>query len=449
MKTIFLLLASLCLAIAAMAQPDYINPIYDSRVDSGVVYGIVPDACGRPDTLRMDIYYPVGDNNAARPVMIWLHGGAFIQGKRQDMAMACQALAERGYVAVTADYRLGLFNNSATSPHCAGAKCGYIADSAEAFRASYRAMQDIKGAIRWVKKNVDSICANNVFLGGASAGGIVALQVAYGKTKPASCGAIAQASNATIYSDCALQATGCQYDRGDLGPMEGTLNLYAGAETNVKAVVSAMGAVYDTSDIQPNDPPMLLYHKPTDQVVPFGRNQPFALASATCSAILTLGCGDPNPQAHWPVITGSSLIYDRVRHLNGSIYADTLFRNNCTVDCINSVCHDVYMNEIEEKLYTFLKARIDGLQCLAVGIPAVTKAEAAVHIYPNPAAHRFEVTCSEQPLQLTVYDMTGRKVWSMQQPAQKQTVELSQAAGLYIVQLQLASGTVQRKLELK
>ncbi len=450
MKTILLFLGSLCCTILSFAQPDYLTPIYNSRVVKDVTYGVMPDACGNPVTLKMDIYYPVGDNNAARPVMVWVHGGAFISGTRADMAAACIAMAERGYVAATVDYRLGLQNNSSTNPTCAGAKCGYIADSAEAFRASYRAMQDVKGAIRWIKKNVDSICAKNVFLGGASAGGITALQVVYGKSKPASCGAIAPSANATVYSGCALLPAGCLFDRGDLGPMEGTLNLYPGAETNIKAVVSAMGAVYDTSEIHADDPPMLLYHKPNDQVVPFGQNQPFALASVTCSAVLTLGCGDPNPQAHWPVIQGSSLIYSRVRHLSGSIYADTLFRDNCIVDCINSVCHDVYMNEIEEKMYVFLKARIDRGNCLAVGLASVEKAAASVLVAPNPASHWFEVACTEQPVSIEVYDLTGRKIWQQLHPAQKQLVDLGgYAKGLYMVQVKLNAGTVQRKVEIR
>ena len=58
-------------------------------------------------TLLMDIYQPYNDPMAARPFMVLVHGGSFLQGNKSDLEETCRAFARKGYVAVSIQYRLG------------------------------------------------------------------------------------------------------------------------------------------------------------------------------------------------------------------------------------------------------------------------------------------------------------------------------------------------------
>jgi len=53
----------------------------------------------------LDVYRPVGAAQP-RPVLLFIYGGSWSSGRRQDYAFVGSALAALGYVAVIADYRL-------------------------------------------------------------------------------------------------------------------------------------------------------------------------------------------------------------------------------------------------------------------------------------------------------------------------------------------------------
>lgn len=58
------------------------------------------------DELKMDIYHPEKPLRKPAPAVVVIHGGAWVSGKRQDVAQTATALAERGFVAATVSYRL-------------------------------------------------------------------------------------------------------------------------------------------------------------------------------------------------------------------------------------------------------------------------------------------------------------------------------------------------------
>ena len=61
------------------------------------------------DCLNLNIWTPAVDNGK-RPVMFWIHGGAFLFGGGVDPVYDGSALAQRGnVVVVTINYRLGSF----------------------------------------------------------------------------------------------------------------------------------------------------------------------------------------------------------------------------------------------------------------------------------------------------------------------------------------------------
>ena len=98
----------------------------------------------------LDVYYPEGDTEKLRPVLIQIHGGAWIIGHKQQQAMPLiHHLVSRGWICVSINYRL--------SPK-------------EKFPAH---IIDVKKAIAWTKQNISQYDgdANFVCLTGGSAGG--------------------------------------------------------------------------------------------------------------------------------------------------------------------------------------------------------------------------------------------------------------------------------------
>ena len=113
-------LLSFLLAIT-VAQPQmrYRDAIFnDVNKTEDVIYGNAPDLpfiflfeWNTVDIdLEMDIYEPVGDTISNRPVIIFIHSGAFFSGDNEadDMVALSIESAKRGYVAVSISYRLGL-----------------------------------------------------------------------------------------------------------------------------------------------------------------------------------------------------------------------------------------------------------------------------------------------------------------------------------------------------
>src|SRR5271165_2053490 len=87
------------------------------------------------------------------------------------MQSHCQILADSGFVVASINYRLGWRAGNTT---CGG-------DSASEMRAGYRAVQDANAALRFLVANDVAFGVDTgwVFIGGSSAGSIVALNTSY------------------------------------------------------------------------------------------------------------------------------------------------------------------------------------------------------------------------------------------------------------------------------
>lgn len=268
---------------------DYITPRFAVEVENDVFYGTAIRFNGEVDSLHMNIHRPVGDGMGERPLLIAIHGGAFMSGDREDMDELCGWYAARGYVAATVSYRLGL-HPPALLPN------PYAYDEAEPVRAAYRAQQDVSGAIRFLRARheTDRSSLENVFLYGVSAGGIAAMHVAYAteeSDKPVACAALDVVDHGIT-----------QYPRPDLGSVTGLLNLN-GHDAKVKACVSHLGALLDTMLIgSPAEPALFTYHQTDDPVVGCGHER--GLWGAP------LGIG-----ANYPMLFGSCVIDPRMHSL--------------------------------------------------------------------------------------------------------------------------------------
>nr|WP_255568026.1 carboxylesterase/lipase family protein [Brevundimonas sp. PAMC22021] len=114
------------------------------------------------DCLFLNVWTP-GADAARRPVMVYVHGGAYSSGSGSDPLYDGTRLARRGdVVVVTLNHRLNVFGYA------------YLARLAEGFEDSGNAGQlDLILALRWVRDNIAAFGGdpNRVMLFGQSGGG--------------------------------------------------------------------------------------------------------------------------------------------------------------------------------------------------------------------------------------------------------------------------------------
>src|SRR5215831_4864089 len=114
------------------------------------------------DCLSLNLWTPALDDGR-RPVLVWLHGGAFMVGAGSRPICQGAALARRGdVVVVTINYRLGLFG------YLRGIDvCGEALPS-----TSNEGLLDQVAALTWVKEEIAAFGGDpaNVTVFGSSAG---------------------------------------------------------------------------------------------------------------------------------------------------------------------------------------------------------------------------------------------------------------------------------------
>ena len=114
------------------------------------------------DCLYLNIWAPA-KTGMPRPVLVFLHGGGFVEGSGGIASYDGTALAQRGLVVVNVNYRLGVFGYFASS--------ALQAESPQHSAGNY-AMADQIAALRWVQQNIAAVGGDpqRVMLAGQSAG---------------------------------------------------------------------------------------------------------------------------------------------------------------------------------------------------------------------------------------------------------------------------------------
>jgi para-nitrobenzyl esterase len=116
------------------------------------------------DCLYLNVWAPEKPAAAKRPVMVWIHGGGFVNGGSSPAVYDGSAFARRGAVLVSMNYRLGRFGFFA---HPALAR-----ESPKGPLGNYGYLDQV-AALRWVQQNVAAFGGDpgNVTVFGESAGG--------------------------------------------------------------------------------------------------------------------------------------------------------------------------------------------------------------------------------------------------------------------------------------
>tara|TARA_B100001540_G_C15752778_1_gene617807 strand:- start:356 stop:1498 length:1143 start_codon:yes stop_codon:yes gene_type:complete len=259
------------------AQTRYLDDVFENvDISEGVVYGNAPDLpfiflfeWNTVDIdLDMDIYEPSNDSELQRPAIIFLHPGAFFSGSNQsdDMVSLSIDAAKKGYVAISASYRLGL----------------NIVSTYSGERAVYRGVQDISALIRYLREHSEDlrIDSDKIFIWGSSAGAFIGLHLAYSDD-----------------SERPESTYGGGNDP-DLGCIDCEGNSY-NHNSRPNALVSCWGAIGSLDWIDSDDNiPAIMFHGTSDLVVPYDYGLPFTINIAL------------------PVVYGSNQIYDRLNLLN-------------------------------------------------------------------------------------------------------------------------------------
>jgi len=244
------------LPFAALALCLHLAPLGNGvRTLPGTVYG---QPGGRP--LTLDLYLPPAAAHrppAGFPLVVYIHGGGWSEGDSRstgpfsDFPGVLAALAARGYVVASVNYRL----------------------SGEArFPAQ---IQDVQMAIRWLRSRAPDYAIDpaRALTWGVSAGGHLAALAAV------ACGAAALApESGTPAAGCVqgavawygvfdLAATAEQAGqaRDVLAPMERQL---LGCPGQGPCPPAQLAAASPVSYIDPGDPPMLLITGDQDRIVP-------------------------------------------------------------------------------------------------------------------------------------------------------------------------------------
>jgi para-nitrobenzyl esterase len=117
------------------------------------------------DCLYLNVWTPAKSGKERLPVLVYFYGGGFVAGSSDEPRYDGESMARRGIVAVTVNYRLGVFGFFAhpeltkESPHKASGNYGLL---------------DQAAALRWVRENIAAFGGdpNKVTIAGESAGSV-------------------------------------------------------------------------------------------------------------------------------------------------------------------------------------------------------------------------------------------------------------------------------------
>ena len=403
------LLLAFCIlqALNSIAQCDgnrYLNYVFNEvQVTSDIEYGQNIKFDGTPQTLLCDVYQPVGDNISNRPAVIVAHGGFFLSGSKTgpDVVPICERLAKMGYVAISMEYRLGI----TVTANLAGPMT----------EAVMRGVQDGKAAVRFLRKTVAvdgnpyNIDPNEIYIAGSSAGGYIALHMAY----------LDEMAELPSYVNTS--------NPGLTGELEGESG-NPGYPSDVKAIVNICGAIGDTAWIHAGDEPALLFHGTNDQTVPYASAMQFAFGIA-------------------PVVEvdGSFSINEKMNQVGLEHCFETYEGQDHVPHMTNAAILDTTMSIMSN----FLTHHICSipLNCsyrtISVGTDELSKVEEDLLVYPNPANSNVFIA-SNDIKEIEIYSTTGMLVAAEFNTNRMEVSNLPN--GLYVFRLTTSIGKTNKTI---
>ena len=375
-------------------------------ISSNVLYGANINANNANENLILDIYQPAGDTALFRPLIVWVHGGSFIGGTKNDPDITALAttFAKRGYVCASISYRLGI-------PVPIG--------EANATKAVYRAVQDMKAAIRFFRKdaatsNAYKIDPELIFGGGSSAGAFTALHLAY----------LNEVSEIPALIDT-VQMGGIEGESGN-----------PGYRSTINAVINLCGALGFKEYIVPGDIPFVSMHGTNDQTVPYSSDTIYLLGIFPIMEVD--GSFAANEYANTVGVQNEMYTYygsGHVPYLNNTAYMDTTVRfvSNFLYDYL--ACTPRNPNPLPN---TFI----------STGLSSLNPESNSIIAFPNPADQILNIESASIIKSFSLFDLAGRSV-QQELFLNQNSVKLQRnnlPAGFYILNLKTA--TEEKKIKI-
>src|SRR5437667_2736420 len=141
------------------------------------------------DCLYLNVWTPAKSGKERLPVLVYFYGGGFVAGDGSEARYEGASMARKGIVALTVNYRLGVFGFlshpelTKESPHHASGDYGLL---------------DQNAALRWVQQNIAAFGGDpkKVTIAGESAGSVsVSAQMASPLSKDLIAGAIGESGS--------------------------------------------------------------------------------------------------------------------------------------------------------------------------------------------------------------------------------------------------------------
>ncbi|MBL0156767.1 MAG: carboxylesterase family protein [Bryobacterales bacterium] len=141
------------------------------------------------DCLYLNVWTPAKSKNEKLPVLVYFYGGGYVSGDGSESRYDGESMARKGIVALTVNYRLGVF--------------GFLAHPELSKEAAYHGsgnygLLDQAAALSWVKKNIAAFGGDpaKVVIAGESAGSIsVSAQMASPLSRDLIAGAIGESGS--------------------------------------------------------------------------------------------------------------------------------------------------------------------------------------------------------------------------------------------------------------
>jgi len=120
-------------------------------------------ASGSEDCLYLNVWTAAQSASEKRPVLVWSHPGGYTSGSGSSPQFDGEALAKKGVIVVTHNYRLGVFGFFAHPE---------LSKESEHHTSGNYGLMDLAETLRWVQKNIAAFGGDprNVTIAGDSAG---------------------------------------------------------------------------------------------------------------------------------------------------------------------------------------------------------------------------------------------------------------------------------------
>ncbi len=195
--------------------------------------------------LYMDLYFPKGDTLKKRPLLVYVHGGAFLFGDKENNLQKTITgdLVKKGFVVASVNYRLG------------STLLGFNAIE----QSIYRGVQDVRAALRYIVHHSQhyNIDPDHIYLAGSSAGGIISLTTTF------------------MTDENSFDCANPRFLQKGLGKLDESGNKLKNS-FKISGLISLWGAMTDLSLLKDSKPvPVLLFHGTDDKIVPYDYGLPF------------------------------------------------------------------------------------------------------------------------------------------------------------------------------